>query len=161
MNERSRDLILAMREPFLEKLLSGEKTAEVRRTHPKGLYGGGLRVGDSFKLYLYRSGHIWGYVRVYACILTQGRSIFQLAGCLHREACLTKQEMMDYLRNVRGDEYCRVATPKGVVYSVMNPRRYERGVKVPCRPQSWQFLTEEIRAMLPDDGKEVRYEQAE
>lgn len=161
MNERPRDLILAMKHLYLDLLLTGRKRCEVRRTRPKGLFSGSLREGESFKLYLYFRGHIWGYVRVYGCILTQGRSIVDLARRLHEDACLSQKAMMDYLRNIRDDECCRVATPKGVIYAVMNPRRYERGVKVPCRPQSWQFLTDEIRAMLPDDGKEVRYEQAE
>lgn len=144
-------LILAMREPWLTKLLSGEKTAEVRRTRPRTAELAGVK-----RLYLYRGGCIYGWVPVagWSCfadgIHPVEARVQPLVDRYAARACLTPQEMLRYLHGF----------PVGaVVYKVAGPLsapvRYAVPVPVPCRPQGWQYMTAEILALLPD-GKEGR-----
>lgn len=140
-------LILAMREPYLSKLLTGEKTAEVRRTSPDLLNLRGMR------LYLYHKGRICGHVTVSDFQRTKYQFLDKLCEEVHGDACLSYEEMSDYLYGYQSLSGVDIACRNGIIYKVSDPVRYECPVPVPCRPQSWQYMTDEIRTMLPD-GKE-------
>lgn len=146
------ELILAMQEPHMERLLSGEKKAEVRRTRPRTEE---LNKATRLRLYLYRGGCIHGYVEVQGCrcfadgIHPAEARVQSLIEEYAAEACLTPAEMLRYLHGY----------PVGaIVYRVSPhhaPVRYATPVAVPCRVQSWQYLTPEVAALLPADGKEA------
>lgn len=151
-------LILAMREPYLSKLLSGEKTVEVRRTHPTSIYLKKYGTQHFFgcKLYLYRKGQIWGYVTVQNHLLTEGRDLSCLCERYADDACLGVFQMYEYLQPfVQDGAYSQKSRP-GILYFVEKPVRYARPVPVPCRPQSWQYMTDSILDLLPDgkDGEQ-------
>ena len=127
-------LILAMRERWLNLILDGSKTAEVRRTRPARP----CDMPDYF--YLYHKGHIHGIVKVAAwqtpeCSgLTQYEWWGRACTWYHDDACLTRKEMLSYL--------CDAASP--VVYFLGKAARFEKPITVPCRPQSWQYATPEL-----------------
>lgn len=135
-------IILAMREPYLSQLLDGSKTVEVRKTRPA------CGVLPHETLYLYRKGAIHGQVSVREMHYV-GRTDFEMGACeaiakFAEKACLEDGEMLDYLG----------WHPKhAAVYEVYAPIRYARPVPVPCRPQSWQYMTDSILELLPD-GRE-------
>lgn len=135
----NKDMILAMRKRYLDLLLSGEKKAEVRSTCPRGLGG------YTPRLYLYYRGCIYGHVDAYSLWFTGYGRCEEFVERLHKEACLTKEEMLDYLKDKRG----------GVIYRVSNPVRYAEPISVPCRPQGWIYMKPNVRALLPD-GKEEK-----
>lgn len=141
-------LILAMREPYLSKLLSGEKTVEVRKTRPHRPDVCGM------VLYLYHKRHIYGHVTVRQFQNTKYRLIDDLCEEMHEKACLTHQAMRKYLYGYRSNAGFDIACRNGILYIVEKPVRYARPVPVPCRPQSWQYMTDDVRGLLPIDGKE-------
>lgn len=145
-------LILAMREPYLSKLLSGEKTVEVRKTHPTSIYlkKYGTQHFCGCKLYLYHKGQIWGHVSVNNHLLTEGHALNYLCERYANAACLDCFKMYEYLAG-GGDGKAR----PGILYFVEKPVRYARPVPVPCRPQSWQYMTDSILKLLPD-GKDTK-----
>lgn len=136
-----RHLILAMREKWLRLLLTGEKTAEVRRTSPRA------EVWPGTRLYLYHKGAIWGYVTVTraerVCAGNSAKLHSQV--CVYfRRACLGFMEMMEYL------DKC----VSGRVYVVTDPVRFAEPVPVPCRPQGWQYMTAAVMQAVAAGRKE-------
>lgn len=120
-------LILAMREKWLNLILDGTKTAEVRRTHP-------ARPCDMPDyLYLYHRGHIHGMAEVRAYrFLPCGW--FSLDAVEVQEACLSLEEARGYLQ----------ISSRGVIYKLGRVQRFTQPIPVPCRPQSWQYATPEL-----------------
>lgn len=139
-------LILAMREPYLTQLLNGEKTAEVRRTAPDLLNLKGCR------LYLYHKKHIYGHVTVQEVQRTHHLYLDSVCNIYARAACLPVEDMKKYLYGYRSADGIACCC-KGIIYFVGAPVRYAEPVAVPCRPQSWQYMTGDTLALLPD-GKE-------
>lgn len=126
-------IVLAMREPHMSRLLNGEKTAEVRRTSPTVVV---------YRLYLYRRGHIHGYVDVagYAAAKwhPSDSGIANAVRKYHAAAMLDPEDMRRYLKGA--------ASP--CIYLVKNPVRLQKPLPVGIRPQSWQYATEEIQAWV-------------
>lgn len=137
------NLILAMREPYLTQLLNGEKTAEVRRTKPDliNIYG--------CRLYLYHKKRIYGHVTVKNWQHTAYQFLTPLCKEWSAAAALTPDEMKKYLSGGLSKAGMEMACRNGIIYLVGEPVRYAFPVDVPCRPQSWQYMTPEIKALLP------------
>lgn len=132
----STSIILAMREKWLNLILSGQKTAEVRRTRPSSP----CYMPDY--LYLYHKGCIHGIAEVRAYrILPCGWFSLDIGEC--QEACLSVEEAKRYLQT----------SSLGVIYKLGRVQRFTQPIPVPCRPQSWQYLTEKIRAHIATPPK--------
>lgn len=129
-------LILAMREKGLNLILSGKKTAEVRRTRP-------ARPCDMPDyLYLYHRGCVHGIAEVRAYrYLPCGWFSLDRGEC--KEACLSVEEARGYLQ----------LSSLGVIYKLGRVQRFPKPVPVPCRPQSWQYATPELLDII-QGGKE-------
>ena len=126
-------LILAMREPYLSQLLSGEKTVEVRRTRPTNRV---LWQACSLRLYLYKGGYIHGFVDVKRINeLDEIKSLCNWQDVC-KAACLTDQEMEQYLE---GADKNRVA-----LYEVGNPSRYKKPHKFGTIVQSWIYADQDF-----------------
>lgn len=135
-------LILAMREKWLNLILDGKKTAEVRRTRP-------ARPCDMPDyIYLYHRGHIHGMaeVRGWSVPEPDAAAIGLWAREAVREygdmACLGGVDMFNYLTRGAVREHYRSLHP--VVYLLGRVERFKRPIPVPCRPQSWQYATPEL-----------------
>lgn len=126
-------LMLAMREPYLSQLLDGSKTVEVRRTRPAPEI---LRNAKSIRLYLYKGGYIHGYVDIdyYNSLNEISWSGWWQDTC--KRACLTAQEMEQYLA---GSDKDRV-----IFYHVSKRVKYKSPLKTHHRPQSWVYIIEPI-----------------
>lgn len=145
---KTKDLILAMRAPFLAKLLIGIKTAEVRRTKPDMINFYGTR------LYLYHKKRIYGHVTVEDWQYTYRRFLNDLCKNWCAAACLTHEEMWKYLAGDLSPAGQDMACRNGIIYLVRDPVRYAVPVDVPCRPKSWQYMTPEIKVLLPYEEEE-------
>lgn len=129
------DIILAMREKWLNLILDRKKVFEVRRTCPKHRPG---------RIYLYRRGVIWGEAEI--------GKWWHVCDMFHREyfvyspfkelfaakAYLSEREYLDYMEGAK----------RPVVYYLKEVLRYAQPVPVSCRPQSWQYMTDEIRNQI-------------
>lgn len=120
------DILLAMKEKWLKKLLDGTKTVELRRTHPKGS-------AVPKYIYLYYRGMVWGKVEVHD-VLYNPYSTSWLAEKTYKDACLSYQEAYDYLGGAYGS----------AAYYVTNPVRYKTPFPVSARPQSWQYMNDTL-----------------
>lgn len=120
-------LIIAMRERWMNLILDGKKTAEVRRTRP-------ARPCDMPDyLYLYHKGCIHGMVEVRAHrYLPCGWFSLDKVEC--QEACLSGEKARGYLQ----------LSSRGVIYKLGKVERFLKPIPVPCRPQSWQYATPEL-----------------
>lgn len=133
-------LILAMREKWLNLILEGKKTAEVRRTRPAKA----CDMPDY--LYLYHKGCIHGIAEVAGWNTPECSNVPDYAWPLsattrtHKEACLTRREMLLYLKGA--------SSP--VVYLLGKVQRFDTPIPVPCRPQSWQYATPELLEIIQD-----------
>lgn len=139
-------LILAMREKWLNLILDGKKTAEVRRTRPRGDV---MNRDDFFyiTLYFYNKGLIHGMAQVdaFACLEYFRR---EQMGDWCRKACLTPAEMDKYLDGA--------ARP--IVYELGKVQRFPKPIPVPCRPQSWQYATPELLEIIQDRKETSNHE---
>lgn len=130
------NIILAMREPYLSQILSGKKTVEVRRTRPNTI---------PCMVFLYHRGKIYGSAEVNRVeILPPGRTsegdkaLREACKRFAWKACLTEDEMYRYLN----------LAPAPTLYGLEAAQAFARPIEVPCRPQSWQYMTEEIMQVL-------------
>lgn len=126
-------LLLAMREPYLSKLLDGSKTIEVRRTRPAPEI---LRNAKSIRLYLYKGGHIHGYVDVCNMAYLEEVELYANWQDICSAACLTEQEAHQYLAGANRERV--------IFYEVHNPVKYTQPLKTHHRPQSWVYIIEPI-----------------
>lgn len=131
-------IILAMREKWLNLILDGMKTAEVRRTRP-------ARPCDMPDfLYLYHKGCIHGLAEVRSYLIPppfpeDTRTWrMQASYIFYEEACLTIEEMRQYLDGAENP----------VVYLLESVQRFPNPIPVPCRPQSWQYATPELLEII-------------
>lgn len=109
------DIVLALKPKWLELILSGKKTAEVRRTLPAR-----LEPGD--KVYFYCKGDIHGFAfveDVYHVVdyITKRQYAYWCA----EHACLTEQEILNYWNYGYNG---RFATSPGVIL-LQDVQRYE------------------------------------
>lgn len=135
MKQEPREIILAMREKWLNLILDGKKIFEVRRTCPKR---------RPWRIYLYRRGMIWGVAEVahwwHVCDMLP-REYFTSGlypAMFASKACLSEREYLDYMNGAK----------RPAVYYLREVSRYEQPVPVSCRPQSWQYMTDEIREQI-------------
>lgn len=142
-----REIILAMQPRWLNLILDGKKTAEVRRTSPA------RAEDDPCRLWLYQGGAIHGYANV-ARVHKPQMGMPQMIWCMkivdefHIRACLSARDMHDYLtRDLLGKTYREHWNR--AVYELAGGRDFRGApIYVPCRPQSWMFMTDEVRDII-------------
>lgn len=126
------NLIFAMKQPYLDLLLCGKKTVELRRSHPARsrdpFYEWNVQKGN--RIYLYYRGCVWGEVSISDFNF---QTNMDYENWDFKEACLTQAELCKYMKGCK--------TP--AVYFVVNPIRYVEPVKVDCRPQSWIYALDD------------------
>lgn len=126
-------LILAMREPYLSQLLSGEKAVEVRRTSPKKDI---LRNAKTLRLYLYKGGQIHGYVDVSGYATLSDVYFLGAWESMRCAACLTDEELGRYLWQALPD--------RAIFYCVRNSYRYKKPHKFGTTVQSWIYADQDF-----------------
>lgn len=136
-NGLPRDLILAMRQPYLDLLLNGTKTVELRTTHPKLLCEvGGRRIWGTMygkRLYLARRGFIHGEVLIDAIDFNTTMPA-HFAVTYAERACLDISTAVAMLKGRR----------TAAAYHVSHPIRYAAPVCIMRTPQSWQYAAPDI-----------------
>lgn len=140
------NILLSVRRPFSQKILSGEKTWELRKTKPR------LKRGGPVKIWLYESGKdgeraIIGWCRLEYLIIVPRR----LPPWLPKRACVTEDYIRDYMRGYRPCYGWGVKDPVRLPDAVPLS---DIGLTRP--PQSWQYLTPEQADILERRGNESR-----
>ncbi|MDH3068817.1 ASCH domain-containing protein [Akkermansia sp. N21169] len=131
-------ILLSIKQPFSGKILSGEKTWELRKNVPR------LKKGDSVTLWLYESGKdgaraIIGKCRMVSYVALRHMPFGDALDLLMREACVTAVRIYSYLPCYAWGVQDPVRLPAAVPLSAI-------GLSRP--PQSWQYLTDEQAAIL-------------
>lgn len=129
MTTPSPEIIIPLRQPWLELILNGTKTAELRRTHPS-------YIPD--RLYLYHRRCIHGHADVAAWDLHSTRR--QFAANWSKHLCLPPAEILKYLEGA--------ANP--IVYNLANITKYPHPIPIPAKPQTWIYMTPAIRTLIPE-----------
>ena len=136
------NILLSVRRPFSEKILSGEKKWELRKNAPR------LNTGDSVTLWLYESGKDgkraiigeWRLGVTASLYLYPPKGILELA---IKNACVTEEHLRNYLP-------C-------YVWGVQDPVRISTvplsDIGMTRPPQSWQYITPEQAAILERRGE--------
>lgn len=132
-------LVLAMRSEWLNLILDGKKTAEVRRTRPNSMR---LKACDGIDLLFYKGGLIHGCASVaHASYFTDDYNpetdrsqLVEMCRERHERAKLTQKAMREYLEGAR----------RPIVYIFKAAHRFRVPLKVACRPQSWQYADSEL-----------------
>ena len=131
------NILLSVRRPFSEKILSGEKKWELRKNAPR------LNKGDSVTLWLYESGQygargIIGKCRMVSYVALRHMPFGDALDLLIKEACVTKEHIRAYLP-------C-------YAWGVQDPVRISTvplsDIGLTRPPQSWRYLTDEQAAIL-------------
>lgn len=131
------NILLSVRRPFSEKILSGEKKWELRKNAPR------LNKGDSVTLWLYESGQYGtrGIISKCRLVVTAGLRPYPPKGILEwtmNQACVTEEHLRNYLP-------C-------YVWGVQDPVRISTvplsDIGMTRPPQSWQYLTDEQADIL-------------
>lgn len=131
------NILLSVRRPFSEKILSGEKKWELRKNAPR------LNKGDSVTLWLYESGQYGtrGIIGKCRLIITASLYLYPPKGILElaiKNACVTEEHLRNYLP-------C-------YVWGVQDPVRISAvplsDIGMTRPPQSWRYLTDEQAAIL-------------
>lgn len=120
-------IVLAMREPYLSLILSGEKKLEIRRTTPS-------RADSITRIYLYHAGCIHGEVEVKSIEAPRKESVRAIAARWHQAARLSFRDALEYLW-----QPCRPCA-----YHLGVPTLYKNPVPIDNRPQSFIYSTPEI-----------------
>lgn len=123
------EILLSLRPEWWEKIKSGEKTVEIRKSMPQIVH-----MPFRVVVYLSGSGCIVGKFDCHELIKTI-RPAYLLDG-----SCLTEAELIRY---ARGRSLCGWGIKAGSVveYETPIPLEYATGIKRP--PQSWQYLHKE------------------
>lgn len=144
-----KEIIIAMKPKYLELILNGTKTAEVRRTRPKEPCYWPNR------LWLYQGGCIHGYVNVKGYRVPETESLVTWARNvsteLHEKACILEHDMYMYL--ISGLVRRSYRKPQQIVYLLGTAVRATKPIPVPCRPQSWIYMTDEVRAIVYEHSR--------
>lgn len=134
------NILLSVRRPFSEKILSGEKKWELRKTKPI------FRRCGPVTLWFYESGKDGERAIIGKCQLKYLiRMISYIPDELIEEACITKERGRSYLPCYAWHIYDPVRLPHAVPLS-------DIGLTRP--PQSWQYLTDEQADILERRGSE-------
>lgn len=132
------DILLSIKKPFSDLILSEKKKWELRKTEPRAMKDGPIT------LWLYESGKDGAHAIIGKCQTKYALPMLQQLDnwqCLWmmREACITEEYLSSYIP-------CRawnLTSPVRLPYAVPLS---EIGLARP--PQSWQYLTEEQAALL-------------
>lgn len=132
------NILLSVRRPFSEKILSGEKKWELRKNAPR------LNKGDSVTLWLYESGQYGKRAIIGKCrlVVTASLYLYPPKGILElaiKNACVTEEHLRNYLPCCVWKVTAPVKLPAAVPLSVIGLTR---------PPQSWRYLTDEQAAIL-------------
>ena len=138
------NILLSVRRPFPGKILSGEKTWELRKNVPR------LKKGDSVTLWLYESGKdgkraVVGKCRMVSYVRMRHMPFRCCPDDFIEDFCVEGQHLRDYLP-------C-------YAWGVQDPVRIDAeplstiGLTRP--PQSWQYLTDEQAAILEGGSDET------
>lgn len=129
MTDQSTEIIIALRQPWLELILRRTKTAELRRTAPRIMPP---------RLHLYHRGCLHGTATVedWETILQSPRKI---ASQWADRLCMSHPRILEYLDSA--------ANP--TVYALGTVTRYKHPIPIQRRPQSWIYLDPETAALLP------------
>lgn len=112
-------LLLALHLEWFSRMASGQKTVELRRTHPADPATG--------TLFFSIRGTCYGQATV--CSITQDAAI-NLAINHHQEAAMTPHQAMDYLQGAKDP----------IAYHICEVVRYKAPLPIVRTPQSWQFM---------------------
>lgn len=153
-----KSVLMSLKDKWWRKMLSGEKTEEIRKTMPRQIEceaeGGKFKYPDGFRVYVYLSGtgHIIGHFDCrniemfdsafseWAYSVAPPGSIMPMSDTaafkrMRENGCLSDEQITDYF----GDEDF-----KAYFWSVKNPTEYDApiplsdfGLKRP--PQSWRY----------------------
>ena len=132
------NILLSVRRPFSEKILSGEKKWELRKNAPR------LNKGGSVTLWLYESGQYGtrGIIGKCRLIITASLYLYPPKGILElaiKNACVTEEHLRNYLPCCVWKVTAPVKLPAAVPLSDIGMTR---------PPQSWQYLTDEQADIL-------------
>lgn len=132
------NILLSVRRPFSEKILSGEKKLELRKNAPR------LNKGDSVTLWLYESGQYGtrGIIGKCRLVITAGLRPYPLKGILEwtmKQACVTEEHLRNYLPCYVWGIQDPVKLPAAVPLSDIGMTR---------PPQSWQYISPAQAAIL-------------
>lgn len=120
-------IVIALREPYISLILSGEKKLEIRRTTP-------ALAENIRRLYLYYRGFILGEVEVKSVEAPRSSSARALAARWHQAARLSFHDALEYLWRP-----CRPCA-----YHLGTVVIYKHPVPIDNRPQSFIYATPEI-----------------
>lgn len=135
-------ILLSVKRPYSEKILSKEKGWELRKNAPR------LMRGDSVTLWLYESGKdgrraIIGKCRVVCIVPLRHMPFGDALSMMIEDACVSEEYLRDYM------PCC--------AWGLQEPVRIEEvalsaiGLKRP--PQSWRYLRDDQVAMLEGGGR--------
>ena len=131
------NILLSVRRPFSEKILSGEKKWELRKNAPR------LNKDDSVTLWLYESGQYGARAIIGKCrlVVTAGLRPYPPKGILEwtmNQACVAEERLRNYLP-------C-------YVWGVQDPVRISTvplsDIGMTRPPQSWQYISPAQAAIL-------------
>lgn len=136
------NILLSVRRPFSGKILSGEKTWELRQNVPR------LMKREHVTLWLYESGQdgeraIIGKCQLW-CIIPLRHMPNEL---MIKEACVSVAHLQSYLPCHAWGVMDPVRLPAAVPLSAIGMTR---------PPQSWQYLTDEQAAILERRASESK-----
>lgn len=132
------NILLSVRRPFSGKILSGEKTLELRKNMPR------LRGREFETIWLYESGKdgeraIIGKCRLALCLTINKEVSPDSLSAVCKSACVTEEHIFHYIPCFTWVVRYPVRLPHAVPLSAIGLTR---------PPQSWQYLTPEQAAIL-------------
>lgn len=124
-----KEILLSLHPKYWELIKSGQKTIEIRKTKPQGMF-------YPFRVIVYVTGGI-GVVGKFDCdrITQTIRPEIFIPGC-----CLTEKELTEY---AGGKPLCGWYVKAGSVVEYETPFPLERATGLKRPPQSWQYLNKE------------------
>lgn len=132
------NILLSVRQPFSGKILSGEKTWELRKNAPR------IPRGEHVTLWLYESGKdgeraIIGKCRMVSYVYMRHMPFGDALDLLMKDACVTEEHIRAYLPCSAWGVQDPVRLPAAVPLSAIGMTR---------PPQSWQYLADKQAAIL-------------
>lgn len=130
------NILLSVRQPFSEKILSREKEWELRKNVPR------LKKGNSVTLWLYESGKDGKRAIIGRCLLNMTIEILPdplIIELTMENACVTREHLRDYLPCYAWGVHAPVRLSAAVPLSAIGLTR---------PPQSWRYITNNQAAIL-------------
>lgn len=121
------DVLLSIKPRWIEKIRSGEKTVELRKTWPKWFAGG--------RVYAYETSptkRIVGWMEVDSLVRAEPQELWEVVG---QQSCVDKEAFDEY--------YKGKGVGCGICIKEFHPiQPLPIGIVAKCPPQSWISLTE-------------------